>query len=198
MDVHPKKAQDREIANPVHKYHMLLFSKKFNKVKVRLAQPYDTPFSKRFCLNKTFTDGHVSLQGYPVKGVAKGFELGIDTPAVASLMRSKVLTVRYKYQLMNYCDFPLSLKQENEREEGSTIDITPYGIKELEWLDNRRSHKLQAKIVPILGAGHIQTKNVKEIQRISEADEFLENMEEGQIVGVRGKSLFRKQQKKNQ
>ncbi len=29
-------------------------------------------------------------------------------------MRSKVLSIRYKYVLMNYCEYPLSLKQEGE------------------------------------------------------------------------------------
>lgn len=91
---------------------MLLFSKKYNKVKLRLLDKYLTSFSKHFCLSKTFTDGNVSLQGIEtIQGTTRGYELGIDTPAVATMMRSKVLTVRYKYILLNYCDFPLQLKQ---------------------------------------------------------------------------------------
>ncbi len=50
------------------RHHMLLFSRKYNKVKLQLLHNYETPFSKRFALNKTFTDGDVSLQGVKING----------------------------------------------------------------------------------------------------------------------------------
>ncbi len=72
-----------------------------------------------------------------------------------------------------------------------------YGVRHLEWQDIKKTRKLQAKIVPLLGASHIKTvRHVQVPNRISEADEFLEEMEEEGGVKTRGKSLFRRHQKK--
>lgn len=144
MKVEPREKQKQGDLQSIKKhYHMLLFSKKYNKVKLRLLGKYLTSFSKNFSLSKTFTDGQVSLQGISMyQGSTKGYELGINTPAVATMMRSKVLTIRYKFILINYCDFPISLKQVDERNSEKNLTVGPFGYTGLEWIDSRKSKKV--------------------------------------------------------